>query len=72
MKWMLKCGFFILEQKQALANSTLVLTGNKTTKAFKNLYKTSEEYGLNIALENLPAKYYFFMSKPEEFATFLP
>lgn len=39
-------------------------------ESVKALYKSSEEYGLNIALENLPAKYYFFMSKPEEFARF--
>ncbi|MGA2385320.1 MAG: sugar phosphate isomerase/epimerase family protein [Candidatus Bathyarchaeia archaeon] len=38
--------------------------------SLQELYKTSEEYGLNAALENLPAKYYFFMSKPEEFARF--
>ena len=30
----------------------------------------SEDLGLNIALENLPAKYYFFMSKAEDFARF--
>jgi sugar phosphate isomerase/epimerase len=39
-------------------------------ESIKELYKTAEEYGLNMALENLPAKYYFFMSKPEEFARF--
>ena len=39
-------------------------------ESIKELYKTAEEYGLNIAFENLPAKYYFFMSKPEEFARF--
>ena len=38
--------------------------------SIQELYKTSEEYGLNIALENLPAKYYFLMSKPEEFTHF--
>jgi sugar phosphate isomerase/epimerase len=39
-------------------------------ESIKQLYKSAEEYGVNIALENLPAKYYFFMSKPEEFARF--
>jgi sugar phosphate isomerase/epimerase len=38
--------------------------------SIQELYKTAEEHGVNIALENLPAKYYFFMSKPEEFARF--
>jgi sugar phosphate isomerase/epimerase len=31
------------------------------------LYKQAEEYGLNIAMENLPAKYWFLMNTPEEF-----
>ena len=39
-------------------------------ESIQELYKSAEEYGLNIALENLPAKYYFFMSKPEEFVRF--
>ncbi len=38
--------------------------------SIQELYRAAEEYGVNIALENLPAKYYFFMSKPEEFARF--
>ena len=42
----------------------------QNVESIKELYKIAEEYGLNIALENLPAKYYFFMSKPEEFARF--
>ena len=42
----------------------------QNTLSVQELYKTAEEYGVNIALENLPAKYYFFMSKPEEFARF--
>ena len=36
-------------------------------QSIEKLYKIAEEYGLNIALENLPAKYWFFMSTPEEF-----
>lgn len=39
-------------------------------ESIKELHKLAEEYGVNIALENLPAKYYFFMSKPEEFSRF--
>ena len=39
-------------------------------ESIQELYKIAEEYGVNMALENLPAKYYFFMSKPEEFARF--
>jgi sugar phosphate isomerase/epimerase len=39
-------------------------------KSIQELSKTAEEYGLNIALENLPAKYYFFMSKAEDFTRF--
>src|SRR5208283_5776585 len=42
----------------------------QNNESIQELYKTAEEYGINIALENLPAKYYFFMSKPEEFARF--
>ena len=42
----------------------------QNVESIKELYKIAEEYGLNMALENLPAKYYFFMSKPEEFARF--
>ena len=42
----------------------------QNSQSVQELFKKSEEYGLNIALENLPAKYYFFMSKPEEFLRF--
>ncbi len=42
----------------------------QNNQSIQELYKTAEEYGVNIALENLPAKYYFLMSKPEEFARF--
>ncbi len=31
------------------------------------IYETAEEYGINIALENLPGKYWFLMNTPEEF-----
>lgn len=39
-------------------------------QSIQKLYETSEKLGLNIALENLPAKYYFFMSKAEDFRKF--
>ncbi len=42
----------------------------QNNETIQELYKAAEEYGVNIALENLPAKYYFFMSKPEEFVRF--
>lgn len=31
------------------------------------LYAEAEDYGINIALENLPGKYWFLMSTPQEF-----
>jgi sugar phosphate isomerase/epimerase len=36
-------------------------------QSIQKLYAISEEYGINIALENLPAKYWFLMNTPEEF-----
>ena len=36
-------------------------------QSIQQLYKTAEEYGINIAVENLPAKYWFLMNTPEEF-----
>ena len=42
----------------------------QNNESIQALYKAAEEYGVNIGLENLPAKYYFFMSKPEEFVRF--
>jgi sugar phosphate isomerase/epimerase len=36
-------------------------------QSIRELYKVAEEYGVNIALENLPAKYWFLMNTPEEF-----
>jgi sugar phosphate isomerase/epimerase len=36
-------------------------------QSIQELYKDAEEYGVNIALENLPAKYWFLMNTPEEF-----
>ena len=42
----------------------------QNNQSIKELCETAEELGLNIALENLPAKYYFFMSKAEDFVKF--
>lgn len=36
-------------------------------QSITQLYAQAEEYGLNIALENLPAKYWFLMNTPQEF-----
>jgi sugar phosphate isomerase/epimerase len=36
-------------------------------QSIQQLYTQAEEYGINIALENLPAKYWFLMNTPEEF-----
>ena len=42
----------------------------QNNQSIQQLSKEAEELGLNIALENLPAKYYFFMSKAEDFTRF--
>ena len=39
----------------------------QNSQSIQQLYKTSEEYGVNIALENMPAKYWFLMNTPQEF-----
>jgi sugar phosphate isomerase/epimerase len=39
-------------------------------KSLSVLHETAEEYGLNIALENLPEKYGFLMKQPEDFHKF--
>lgn len=36
-------------------------------RSIEQLYGQAEELGVNIALENLPGKYWFLMSTPEEF-----
>jgi sugar phosphate isomerase/epimerase len=36
-------------------------------RSIQKLHAIAEEYGINIALENLPAKYWFLMNTPEEF-----
>jgi sugar phosphate isomerase/epimerase len=42
----------------------------QNTASIQALYKSAEEFGLNIALENLPGKYWFMMHSPEEFMRF--
>jgi sugar phosphate isomerase/epimerase len=42
----------------------------QNSESIQELYRAAEEYGLNIALENLPGKYWFLMHKPEEFMRF--
>jgi sugar phosphate isomerase/epimerase len=39
-------------------------------KGLCELHKTAEEYGLDIAMENLPKKYGFIMKRPEDFVKF--
>jgi sugar phosphate isomerase/epimerase len=36
-------------------------------ESIQQLYAEAEDYGINIALENLPHKYWFLMSTPQEF-----
>ncbi len=38
-----------------------------TCQSIQTLYAAAEEVGVNMALENLPAKYWFLMSTPEEY-----
>ena len=42
----------------------------QNSQSIQELYQAAEEYGVNIALENLPGKYWFLMNKPEEFTRF--
>jgi len=42
----------------------------QNVESIKEIYRFAEEYGLNIASENLPAKYWFMMHSPEEFMRF--
>ncbi len=36
-------------------------------QSIQKIYAIAEDYGINIAMENLPAKYWFLMNTPEEF-----
>ncbi len=42
----------------------------QNTESIQELYAAAEELGVNIALENLPAKYWFLMKSPEDFNKF--
>ena len=64
---MLKCGCFTQGNAQESAASIQAQTLNRCAKASRNSTRYAEEYGINIALENLPAKYWFLMNTPEEF-----
>jgi len=39
-------------------------------QSIQSLYAEAEQLGVNIAIENLPAKYWFTMSSPEDFHRF--
>jgi Sugar phosphate isomerases/epimerases len=42
----------------------------QSCESIKELYAIAEDYGINMALENLPEKYGFLMSTPAEFQRF--
>jgi sugar phosphate isomerase/epimerase len=42
----------------------------QTLQSIQELYAEAEQLGVNIAIENLPAKYWFTMSSPEDFHRF--
>jgi len=42
----------------------------RNTASLQDLYGHAEKLGVNIALENLPGKYWFMMHTPEEFMRF--
>lgn len=42
----------------------------KNTESIRVLHKIAENYGVNIALENLPQKYGFIMKNPDDFIRF--
>jgi sugar phosphate isomerase/epimerase len=42
----------------------------QNNKSLNHLHKISEEYGLNVAIENLPQKYGFLMKQPQDFKKF--
>jgi sugar phosphate isomerase/epimerase len=42
----------------------------QNTASVVEIYEAAEKFGLNIALENLPGKYWFLMGTPEEFLRF--
>jgi sugar phosphate isomerase/epimerase len=42
----------------------------QNVEGIRELHRTAKDYGLNIALENLPEKYGFLMKQPEDFQKF--
>jgi len=42
----------------------------QNTQSIQELYAEAEQFGVQIAIENLPAKYWFLMSSPEDFHKF--
>jgi len=42
----------------------------QNTQSIQELYDEAKQLGVNIAVENLPAKYWFLMSRPEDFDKF--
>ena len=38
--------------------------------SIQEIYATAEDYGVNVAIENLPGKYWFLMNSPEQFSKF--
>ncbi|MDR2700702.1 MAG: sugar phosphate isomerase/epimerase [Nitrososphaerota archaeon] len=42
----------------------------QNTQSIQELYAEAEQFGVNIAIENLPAKYWFIMNSPEDFHKF--
>jgi sugar phosphate isomerase/epimerase len=42
----------------------------QNVKSIQTLHSTAEEYGVTIAIENLPEKYGFLMKTPEDFQRF--
>jgi sugar phosphate isomerase/epimerase len=42
----------------------------QNVESIQQIYTKSEELGVNIAMENLPGKYWFLMNTPEEFQRF--
>jgi sugar phosphate isomerase/epimerase len=42
----------------------------QNTQSIQELYAEAEQLGVNIAIENLPAKYWFIMNSPEDFHRF--
>lgn len=42
----------------------------QNTESLEDIYRYAEKKGVNVAIENLPAKYWFLMSSPQDFIRF--